>query len=95
MTADQNIEELICRFHISASKYRQNINPGLAELHAHDDRHGAPDQSGEYGEKQVHRADVFMVCGKQPATPAGWMAGVIRACFVRHFHALVHSQAPF
>ena len=65
------------------------LQAGLEEFRANHERHRAAAEEHDAGEHQVHRADVFVVRGVQPALQAVRLVvvvivGVIGVCSVSH-----------
>ena len=57
-----------------------NLQTRLVQLGTNDHRHEAADQEHDEGEPQVHRTDVFVVGGVQPAGDARWLVIVMIVC---------------
>ena len=60
-----------------AGKAVENLDAGLVQLHAHQDREEAADHARDDREPQIHRADVLVVGRIDIAPPAGRMGVVI------------------
>jgi hypothetical protein len=54
-----------------------DLQAGLEQLGADDERHHPADHEHGEAEPQVHRADVLVVGGRDPPHDAGWMMTVV------------------
>ena len=66
----------------------EDLHPRLLQLHAHGDGQCAADETSDDSEGQVHRADVFVVRGIEPAGPA--RGPIVEAIHRRGRHVPTH-----
>src|SRR3546814_10078036 len=76
----------------------EDLQARLGKLGAHDDRDKAADETGRDGQHDVHRADIPVVGGIDPATPAGrtgvGVRGALRMLNMRSEEHTSELQSP-